>query len=113
MTENTNSMRTNKFILNPVMSATSMPGVVVSLHVATSIPMTPMPSHTPLLDHMPSYFPIFTMPLVSRDFPYGMPTAMMAGLQSNASTYVNNNITINPHMESGYAIIHPGRDTQH
>lgn len=39
-TENTNPIGTNERILNLVTSATSMPGVVVSLPMATSIPTT-------------------------------------------------------------------------
>lgn len=73
--------------------------------------------HTPIGDIRPSYMPGFKMPLVSRDFPYGMPTAMMAGLQSNTSTYTDNNATImspkNLYVVSGSAIRNPGRATQH
>lgn len=79
-TENTNPIGTNELILTPVTIAKSMSGVLVTLHVATSIPTTHMPTHTPIEDTMPSYMPGFTMSLVSSDFLYGMPTANMERL---------------------------------
>lgn len=94
-----------------------MPELVVSFHVATSIPTTLRPTHAHLVYPKPFYMPSFTMLLVSRDFPYGTPIAMMEELQSNASTYVDNNATIvsplNPYVALGFSISNPGRVTQH
>lgn len=117
MTESTNPIGTNEPILTLVTSATLMPWVMVSLPAATSIPTTPRSTHTAIGDPMPSYRLGFTMPLVYRDFLYGMPTAMVAGLHSNASMYEDNNATItsplNSYVASGSTIGNPSQITQH
>lgn len=57
------------------------------------------------------------MPVLSKDFPYGIPIATMIELQSNALAYANNNALImsslNLYVASGYSISNPGRVTQH
>lgn len=93
-----------------------MLGMVVSLTVATSIPTTPRPTHTGIGDPRPSYMQSFTMSLVYRDFPYCIPTTMMEGLQSNTSTYADNNAKItsplNQYVASESSISNPSRTTQ-
>jgi len=39
----------------------------------------------------------FTMSMVTREYPYDMPTTMMAGLQTNASIYADNTIVFTPY----------------
>lgn len=39
---------------------------------------------------MPPYVPRFTLPLGTRDYSYGMPTAMTAGLQRHTSMFTDN-----------------------
>lgn len=89
-----------------------MPGVVVAFLVVTSIPTTPRPTRAPIGDLRPSYKPAFTIPLVSRDSPYGIPNEIIVGLHSNTSMYENNNATIspplNPYVVSWLAIRNPG-----
>jgi hypothetical protein len=50
----------------------------------------------------------FTLPMVTTDYLCGMPTTKMAGLQTNASTYVDNATTAfspyNTHLASGSAL---------
>lgn len=117
MIKKSNPIGTNEPVLNAVASATSMLGVVVSFPVETSIPTTPRPTHASLVDPRLSYMSCFTMPLVSRDFLFGMPTGMMEGLQSNTLTYADDNATLasplNPYVVSGPVISHLGRATQH
>lgn len=59
-------------------------------------------------DPMPSFLPNFTLHFVGREYPYGMPTIMMSTLQTNATMYVDNAITIasslNSYLASGFAI---------
>lgn len=62
------------------------------------------------------YAPQFSLPMVVRDYPYGMETLMMADLQINASTYVDNNMIIfsphSPQVASGSTLSNPSRMTQ-
>lgn len=107
-TGSSNLTGTNELILTPIVSATSLLGVVVSLSGKTSIPTNPRATHATIGDPRPSYVPGFTIPPISRDFFYGMPIAAMEGLQSNASMYAYNNITIksplNPYVVLGSAM---------
>lgn len=51
-----------------------------------------------------TFLPGFTLPTGGREYPYGMPTALMVGLHTNASTYANNAMvvasSVNQHMAS-------------
>lgn len=53
------------------------------------------------------------MPLVTRNYPYGMSISMMAGLHNHASMFVDNDAIItpplNPYLESGSSISKLGR----
>lgn len=75
-----------------------------------------MPTLIVVGDSNPCYVPSFTIPLVIRDYLYGMPTAMMEGLQSHDSMFADNVATIappfNPYLASGSAISNPDRMTQ-
>lgn len=69
-----------------------------------------------LRDRRP-HFPLnFTLPLSGRETPYGIPTAMMASLHPNASTYIENAIAIashiNPYLASSSVVNNFGRITQ-
>jgi len=47
----------------------------------------------------------FTLPMVTMDYPYGMPTTMMAGFQTNASTYATTAFSPNnTHLTLGSAL---------
>lgn len=65
---------------------------------------------------MPSFLPSFTLPYGSREFPYGMPTTMMVDLQTSASTYADNPMTItspfNSHLALGSTISNPSQMAQ-
>lgn len=67
-------------------------------------------------DHEPYFLPSFTIPHGSREYPYGILTAMMTDIQTSASTYVNNAMIIasllNPYLASRSAISNPSRMTQ-
>lgn len=65
-------------------------GVMVPLPQVTSILTTLRVTQAIIGDHMPSFPPNFTLLPGSREYPYGMPTAIMNYLQTNASTYANN-----------------------
>lgn len=82
----------------------------------TSILTTLIATYVAIRDPRPSYVSGFIIPQVSRIFPYGMPTAIMTGLQSSASTYTYNNATtaspFNPYVMSGSAISNTDRITQ-
>lgn len=56
------------------------------------------------------------MSLVNRDYPYGMPIAMMAGLHTYGSTFSDNAATIvspfNSDLGSGSAISNAGQNGQ-
>lgn len=53
----------------------------------------PSPGHPRL-----PYIPGFSFPIGSREYPYGMPPSMTAGLQTGMSTYVENAVaTISPY----------------
>lgn len=64
----------------------------------------------------PSFPLSFTLPLISRDYPYGMPTMMMKRIKSSGSTYEDNSMAIaspiNPYLESGSPISNSGRMAQ-
>lgn len=100
-------------ILTPVATLTSLPGVVLLLPSVANIPTIPRATLTVVGDLTPSYFSSFTLPLGTRDYPYGMPTITMADLQSHISMFVDNDVTIssplNPHWASGSTISNLGR----
>lgn len=64
---------------------------------------------------MPSFLPSFTLPPGSMEYPYDLPTAMMVGLQTNATTYVDNAMylvsPINTYLVLGSSISNPSRIT--
>lgn len=115
-TGNSNPIGTKELTFTPIMSVTLLPGVVVSFPIVTSILTTPSSTHTTIGDPKPSYVLGFTLPMVFRDFPYSMPTAMMAGLHGITSTYVDDNATtmspLNPYVASESIISNLGRITQ-
>lgn len=94
----------------------SIPVVVVSLPQVTNILTTSRPTSVVVGDSTPPYVPCFTLPLVTTDYPYSKPTAMMEILQSHASMFVGNATKIaspiNPHLASGSAISNSGRMPQ-
>lgn len=60
--------------------------------------------------------PQFTLPMVTRDYPYRMPTTMMVDLQTNAYTYADNVTTAfsphNTHLASRSALNNPIQNRQ-
>lgn len=89
---------------------------MVSLPPVTEIPTTLRPTPIVAGDPNPPNVPTFILPLVIRDYPYGMPTAMVIGLQSHASMFADNAATIalshNAHLVLGYATGNPGQMAQ-
>lgn len=59
------------------------------------------------------YLLSFSLPMGNIEYPYGMPPTVMAGVQTSASTYVDNTMAItspyNPRLASGLAISNPSR----
>lgn len=93
-TRTSSPLITNEYILTPMINATLLPRVMVGLLGTKSILTTLRVTHAIIGDPRPFLTPSFTLPQVSRDYPYGMPTAMMAGLHSHASMFADNNATI-------------------
>jgi hypothetical protein len=93
---------------------------VASVPPPVSFPMTPMYTNPLFGNSMESIFPLlppFSLPMVTREYPYGMPTRIMAGLFTKASTYANNTTTsfspYNTHyLASRSALSNPGRNVQ-
>lgn len=54
--------------------------------------------------------------MMMREYPYGMETLMMADLQINSSTYVDNNMIVflphSPQVASGSTLSNPSRTAQ-
>lgn len=88
--ETLNPVRVTCPILTPVTTSTSLPGVVVWSPPVANIPTTPKATLVVLGDPTPPYVPSFMLPLVTRDYLYGIPATMMECLQSPASTFVDN-----------------------
>ena len=103
-------------ILNLVMSSMSIPGMIALLSPIENIPTTPRDTLVVVGYPMHPYVPSFTLPLVTRDYPYGMPTTIMASLQSHTLTFVHNVATIasplNPYLAPQSVISNPGRMAQ-
>lgn len=99
-------------ILTLITILASLPSGVVSFPPVANIPTTPKTTLAIVGDPTPPYLPSFMLPLITRDYPYGMPTSMMTGLQSHASTYADNDVTtgspLNPYLASGSAISNTG-----
>lgn len=114
---------------NPTMSAVEDPvfsilvrmtAQVVSMTPLTMIPLqgdTPPPQSGNSINNHAIMRPLFgfSTPPPGRDYPYGMPTSMMANLQPNMSTFSDNVMAImplyNPHNASVSTInnmIRPG-----
>jgi len=76
--------------------------ISVSTHVASlptpvSFLITPLVTNSRNGNSIYSRFPFvpqFSLPMATRDYPYGMPTTMMACLQTNVSTYADNTTNI-------------------
>lgn len=96
--------------------STTLLKVMVPPPQVTSIPTTLRVTQGIIGDHRPSFLPSFTLRLSSREYPYGMPTAMMANLQTNASRYADNTMTVasplNPYLASRSSISNPIRMAQ-
>lgn len=94
----------------------SILGMVVTLPQVTSVPVSPWPNATVIGDNKPPYLPSSTMSLVTMDYPYGMPTAMMTGLHTHSSIFLDNATMIespfNPYLVSGSTISNTGRNGQ-
>lgn len=88
-------------ILSLVAISTSMPGVVANLLSIKSVPIFPMTTSTIVGDPNLPYVPSFTMPLIMRDYPYGMPTSMMTGLHSHALMFSDNVVDDTPQSTFG------------
>lgn len=54
---------------------------------SSEYPTTPRITLAVVGDPTPPYVPSFMLPLGTKDYRYGKPTAMMAGLQSHTSTF--------------------------
>lgn len=87
-------------ILTPVATSTSIPRVILSLPSIINIPITHMPTLIVVRGPNPPYVPSFTIPLVTRDYPYGRPTAMMLELQSHILKFADNVVTIESPLNS-------------
>lgn len=68
--------------------------MVVSLPLVTNIQTTPKATQVIVGDPTPPYVPSFILPLSTRDYPHGMPTTMMVGLQIHASKFADNTMAI-------------------
>lgn len=81
-------------ILSSVTTSTSLPTMVVMLPPVLNIPTTSRTTQALVGDLRPPYVPSFTLPLVTRYYPYDMLSAMIAGLQSYALTFGDKVATI-------------------
>jgi hypothetical protein len=91
--------------------ANTQPDLVASITPFTIIPMTHYHQVRTSLDNRFMAMQNFTMSMVTRGQPYGMPTSMMAGRQNNASTFADNAIaytSYNAQLPSSSSI--PGRN---
>jgi len=95
------------------------PKLVAFLPPPISFPMTSRGTNPLIVISLDIIFPSmpqFTLPMVTRYYPYGMPTTMMSDLQTNASTYADNTTTVfppyNTHLASGYALSNPSQNSQ-
>lgn len=79
----------------------------------TSFPVNPVVTQTTFGGTRLPFLPIFTLTLGGKGYPYGIPTKMIKGLQTNMSMYVSNAMVVvspfNPYLESKSIINSPGR----
>jgi len=76
--------------------ALTEPEFLASVLTSITFPMAPRGTNPLIRTSLYNKFlsmPQFTMPMVIREYPYDMPTTMMADLQTNASTYAYNATT--------------------
>jgi len=87
-----------------------VPPFTTSIHVSTTIPMSPHHQIRARLDYRVITMQNFTIPMTTMEQPYGMPTSMMASLHNNAFI-ADNAISFTPynaHIASSYSV--PGRN---
>lgn len=89
----------NPTVISQITASTVPPEVVVSLPQVTSVPTTHKATQNLTLDPKPPFPLNFTLPQSGRELPYSMSTTMMVGLQTNTSTYVNNTMAIELHID--------------
>jgi len=76
---------------------TFMPPFTTSIHVSTTVPMSPHHQVRARLDDRFIAMQNFIMPMTNMEQPYGMPTSMMASLHNNASTFAYYAIPFTPY----------------
>lgn len=80
----------NPTIISQITTLTIPLEVVVSLPQIISVTTTPRATQSIIVDPRPPFPLKFMLPPSVRETPYGMPTAMREGLETNASTYSDN-----------------------
>lgn len=106
-----NSTEANPFISSmKTMSSTAQEGVVFYPSITQSFHVTPMPI---MESNFRPFATNFIMLVPGREQPFGMPTSLMVGLNTNVFTFVDNAVTAySLLLQSGSAIGNPSRTMQ-